>query len=53
MRELHVRIQQDGPVRLGLTPASPEGVELELWAIDHERSYFKSVFGRDLLAELR
>ena len=53
VRELHVRIQQDGPVRLGLTPASSEGVELELWAVEQERSYFKSVFGRDLFAELR
>ena len=53
MRELHVRVHQDGPVRLGLTPASSEGVELELWAVEQERSYFKSVFGRDLFAEPR
>ena len=53
VRELHVHIKQDGPVSLNLTPASPEGVELELWAIEQERIYFKSVFGRDLLAELR
>jgi len=53
VRELHVRVQNDGPVHLGLTPASKEGVELELWAIEQERNYFKSVFGRDLLAELR
>jgi exopolyphosphatase/guanosine-5'-triphosphate,3'-diphosphate pyrophosphatase len=49
--ELHLRIQQDGPVRLFLTPASSEGVELELWAVEQERAYFKSVFGRDLFAE--
>src|SRR5271165_1920904 len=53
VRELHVRVQQDGPVHLGLTPASREGVELELWAVEQERNYFKSVFGRDLLAQLR
>ena len=53
VRELHVRIHQDGPVRLFLTPASSEGVELELWAVEQERAYFKSVFGRDLFAELR
>ena len=53
VRELHVRVQQDGPIHLGLTPASREGVELELWAVEQERSYFKSIFGRDLLAELR
>jgi len=50
--ELHLRIQQDGPVQLFLTPASSEGVELELWAVEQERAYFKSVFGRDLFAEL-
>lgn len=53
VRELHLRIHQDGPVRLFLTPASSEGVELELWAVEQERAYFKSVFGRDLFAELR
>ena len=52
--ELNVHVKQDGPVSLTrLTPASPEGVELELWAIEQERNYFKSVFGRDLLAALR
>lgn len=50
---LNVQIKQDGPVSLSLTPASPEGVELELWAIELERNYFKSVFGRDLFAALR
>ena len=53
VRELHVRIHQDGLVRLGLTPATTEGVELELWAVERERAYFKAVFGRDLFAELR
>lgn len=53
VREFHVHVKQDGPLELGLTPASPDGVQLELWAIEQERSYFKSVFGRDLLAELR
>jgi exopolyphosphatase/guanosine-5'-triphosphate,3'-diphosphate pyrophosphatase len=53
VRELHVRVQQDGPVRLGLMPTTTEGVELELWALGQERDYFRVVFGRDLLAELR
>ena len=53
VRELHVRVHQDGPVRLGLTPASSEGVELELWAVEQERSYFETVFGRELFAEPR
>ena len=51
--ELHVHIKQDGPALLKLTPASREGIELELWAVAQERGYFKSVYGRDLLAELR
>jgi exopolyphosphatase/guanosine-5'-triphosphate,3'-diphosphate pyrophosphatase len=27
------------------------GAELELWALAKERSYFREVFGRDLLVE--
>jgi exopolyphosphatase/guanosine-5'-triphosphate,3'-diphosphate pyrophosphatase len=53
VQELEVRVQQDGPVRLKLGQAAKDGVELELWAVERERDYFKSVFGRDLLAELR
>jgi exopolyphosphatase/guanosine-5'-triphosphate,3'-diphosphate pyrophosphatase len=53
VRELQVKVQQDGPVRLGLTPTSSEGVELELWAVEQERAYFEAVFGRELFAELR
>jgi exopolyphosphatase/guanosine-5'-triphosphate,3'-diphosphate pyrophosphatase len=53
VRELHVHVRHDGPVELGLLPETAEGVQLELWAIEQERNYFKSVFGRDLLAELR
>ena len=51
--ELHAHIKLDGPVSLTLTPSSTEGVELELWALEQERNYFKSVFGRDLFATLR
>ena len=53
VREWQLRVENAGPVHLGLTPATKEGVELELWAVEQERDYFKSVFGRDLLAELR
>ncbi len=53
VRELHVRVPQDGAVHLELSPARRENLELELWAVEHERSYFESVFGRGLLAELR
>ncbi len=49
--ELKVRVHQDGRVRLGLKPKSPEGIELELWAVEQERNYFETVFGRELLAE--
>ena len=51
--ELQVRVSNEGPVRLILLPAKSEGLELELWAVRRERGYFKSVFGRELLAELR
>jgi exopolyphosphatase / guanosine-5'-triphosphate,3'-diphosphate pyrophosphatase len=49
--ELKVRVHQDGRVRLLLTPKGSESIELELWAIEQERSYFETVFGRELLAE--
>ena len=51
VRELHVRIHQDGRVRLRLKPNSPEGIELELWAVEQEKDYFETTFGRELLAE--
>jgi exopolyphosphatase/guanosine-5'-triphosphate,3'-diphosphate pyrophosphatase len=53
VRELQVRVSNDGPVHLSLLPAKSEGLELELWAVRRERGYFKSVFGREFLAELR
>jgi exopolyphosphatase/guanosine-5'-triphosphate,3'-diphosphate pyrophosphatase len=49
--ELKVRIHQDGRVRLMLKPKRPESVELELWAVEQEKNYFETVFGRALLAE--
>jgi len=49
--ELQVRVHQDARVRLLLKPRSSEGVELELWAVEQEEDYFKTVFGRELLAE--
>jgi len=51
--QLLVKISNDGPVRLTLIPAKSEKLELEMWAVRRERIYFKSVFGRDLLVELR
>jgi exopolyphosphatase/guanosine-5'-triphosphate,3'-diphosphate pyrophosphatase len=35
-------------VRLTLMPRQRAGVDLELWAIEKERSYFREVFGREL-----
>jgi len=51
VRELQVRVHQDGRVRLMLKPNPPEGIELELWAVEQEKDYFETVFGRELLAE--
>jgi exopolyphosphatase / guanosine-5'-triphosphate,3'-diphosphate pyrophosphatase len=49
--ELKVRIHQDGRVRLTLKARSQESLDLELWAIEQEKAYFETVFGRELLAE--
>jgi exopolyphosphatase / guanosine-5'-triphosphate,3'-diphosphate pyrophosphatase len=48
--QLKVRIHQDGRVRLMLKPKASDGIDLELWAIEQEKSYFETVFGRELLA---
>ncbi|MGD0932590.1 MAG: Ppx/GppA phosphatase family protein [Candidatus Korobacteraceae bacterium] len=48
---LKIRLHQDGQVRLLLTPRAGEGTELELWAVEQEKDYFETVFGRELLAE--
>jgi exopolyphosphatase/guanosine-5'-triphosphate,3'-diphosphate pyrophosphatase len=53
VRELQVHVHHDGPVRMAFTSTASEGVELEIWAVEQERDYFKAVFGRDLFAELR
>src|SRR6184192_2324492 len=45
------RIQlKNGVVRLSLLPRRKMGVDLELWAIEKEKSYFREVFGRELSA---
>jgi hypothetical protein len=49
--DLNVRVHQDGRVRLMLTPRAGEEIELELWAVEQEKDYFRNVFGRELLAE--
>ena len=45
------RIQlKNGVVRLSLLPRRKMGVDLELWAIEKEQTYFREVFGRELSA---
>jgi exopolyphosphatase/guanosine-5'-triphosphate,3'-diphosphate pyrophosphatase len=51
VRELQVRVHQDGRVRLMLKPNLLEGIELELWAVEQEKDYFQTTFGRELLVE--
>jgi len=51
VRELQVRVHQDGRVRLMFEPKAAEAIALELWAVEQEKDYFETVFGRELLAE--
>jgi exopolyphosphatase / guanosine-5'-triphosphate,3'-diphosphate pyrophosphatase len=41
---------RDGEVKLTLTPRRRLGVDLELWAIERDRDYFRELFGRELSA---
>ncbi len=42
--------QPDGRVNLALLAKPRASVDLELWAVEKERSYFREVFGRELSA---
>jgi exopolyphosphatase/guanosine-5'-triphosphate,3'-diphosphate pyrophosphatase len=43
------RVQiRDGQVRMQLVPHRQMGVDLELWAVEKDKSYFGEVFGREL-----
>jgi exopolyphosphatase/guanosine-5'-triphosphate,3'-diphosphate pyrophosphatase len=44
-----VKIHQ-GSVNLTLVPKRPQNVDLELWAVEKERPYFREVFGVDFSA---
>ena len=46
-----IRIQ-NGKVDLTLAATKKSGLDLELWAVEKERAYFREVFGRELSAEL-
>ena len=51
VQDLRIKVGADERVTLRLTPRTAEGVELELWAVEQERDYFREVFGRELFAE--
>jgi exopolyphosphatase/guanosine-5'-triphosphate,3'-diphosphate pyrophosphatase len=41
---------RDGEVSLTLKPKAKASVDLELWAVEKEKDYFREVFGRELSA---
>jgi exopolyphosphatase/guanosine-5'-triphosphate,3'-diphosphate pyrophosphatase len=47
VQKVRVRLLAPG-VRLTLVPRRRMGVDLELWAIEKDRAYFREVFGREL-----
>jgi exopolyphosphatase/guanosine-5'-triphosphate,3'-diphosphate pyrophosphatase len=48
-----VRVRlRDAEVQIVLRPARGAGIELELWALEKEKNYFREVFGRTLSATL-
>jgi len=47
LRGVRIRVQ-DSEVRLGLMTKPRSTVDLEMWAVEKERSYFREVFGREL-----
>lgn len=51
VRAMRVRLR-DAEVEILLRPARGVGTELELWAIEKEKNYFREVFGRTLSAAL-
>ena len=50
LKTIRVRIH-DTSVDIVLVPKHPMSVDLELWAVEKEKAYFRAVFGCDLSAE--
>jgi exopolyphosphatase/guanosine-5'-triphosphate,3'-diphosphate pyrophosphatase len=49
LKTVKVKVE-DTSVGLTLVPKRPLSVDLELWAVERERDYFREVFGLDLAA---
>lgn len=49
LKSVSVRVR-DGSAHLILVPRGPLTVDLELWAVERERTYFREVFGCDFSA---
>jgi len=47
VRRVRVNVR-DGEVRLGLVTRPRSPADLELWAVEKEKNYFREVFGREL-----
>jgi exopolyphosphatase/guanosine-5'-triphosphate,3'-diphosphate pyrophosphatase len=49
VQDFKIRVR-DGEVRITLVKKLRSSVDLELWAVEKEKSYFREVFGRELSA---
>jgi hypothetical protein len=47
--KMRVRVRQE-EIEIGLSPRPRASVDLELWALEKEKTYFREVFGRELSA---
>ena len=39
---------RESEVKLTLVPRRKEGLDLEMWAIEKDRDYFRELFGREI-----
>lgn len=49
IQKTHVRVR-NGDVTIAMVPRPRSSVDLELWAVEKEKAYFREVFGRELSA---